>query len=103
MLLLSGFQSQQTMEQAGPWIAASPFDHTIRSEAAIVLLDHDGGTCSFRESQSTRAECSTEHLSGSLGVTVSVPFASANVTGTYDRLTIENSSVGSMRYSAHRH
>ncbi len=92
--LLAGFESGQILHKEGPWLLGSPFVHANTNTQAKVQYDADGGTLTYRDSLSSRAESSTEHLSAELGLTVSVPFASANVTGKYDKMVMENEHVG---------
>lgn len=91
--LLAGFESGRILQQEGPWVLGSPFVQGRTDTQAVVQFDADGGTISYRDALSSRAESSTEHLSVELGVTVEIPFASANVTGKYDKTVTENEHV----------
>lgn len=89
--LLASFDSSRMPEKEGPWVLASPFD--ISATKAIVQHDNDGGSIMYREGLSTRSNSSTEHLSASLAVSVSVPLAEASVSASYDKMVIANENV----------
>jgi hypothetical protein len=62
-------------------------------EDAHCALENDGGVASYREGNSFSSAQPSEHLSGSLGVTVGNKFLSANVTGSYNTSIQQNFSV----------
>jgi hypothetical protein len=92
MLLGAGLDSDK-LTTASPWTSVSAFDFLGRDGKWLVYDGKVDGHASFRNSESTTHESTSDHYSGSLGVTVSSVFLKASVTGSYDRTVNMTSDV----------
>ena len=89
----TGFDSRYIASPRGPWIDRSPFDDQDISSLKLEYTKKDNAKASYKEAVSSSHATSSEHYSGSLGITVGCPFLKANVTGTYDRMVMKSADV----------
>lgn len=87
----TGFRSEHIM--GDPWVRKSAFV-SFDSNTPYALYEPKGDTRAyFRSAESYSHGVSTQHYSGSLCATVDVGFATASVTGSYDKDIKENKDV----------
>jgi hypothetical protein len=89
----AGFESK-SMLTGSPWKTdPSPFKSFEATENYMAYEPRGDGRANYRSADSYSHGTSTAHYSGSLGATVDAIFASANVTGSFDRAIQENKDV----------
>lgn len=76
-------------KNAGPW-KLSPFRQDPRHHASV---DLHVSQCSFKSAIEETSKASTDHLSGSLGISIGNAFLSGSVSGSYDNLVVEKGIV----------
>lgn len=86
-----GFESSNILGE--PWVESSPFVPFDQHQACMIYEPNGDAHAHFCSAESQSHESSTEHYSASIGATVDVKFASANVTGSYDKTVQENKDV----------
>lgn len=89
-----GFQSGNML--GDPWVANSPFIPLEQHQRCMIYQPNGDAHAHYCSAESQSHESSTEHYSASIGATVDVKFASANVTGSYDKTVQENRDVGTV-------
>lgn len=83
----NGFNSDLALNNEFPWMGQTAFAELHR---ASFLVDTKCQAATFRECSSSASKASTEHMSGSLGVTIGCDYLNANVTGSFDESTSKN-------------
>lgn len=86
-----GFDSRKLTTDNVPWVAASGLANSQESENEF-LIEIGGGRVTYNDAISSSAGSGSEHLSASLGVSVSCPFLSAGVTASYDKMIMDSKS-----------
>lgn len=96
----AGFESK-SMLAGSPWkTERSPFKSFEATDNYMIYEQRGDGRANYRSADSYSHGTSTVHYSGSLGVTVDAIFASASVTGSFDRSIQENKDVSHHSYSS---
>lgn len=94
----AGFESK-SMLAGSPWkTKQSPFKSFEATDNYMIYEQRGDGRANYRSADSFSHGTSTVHYSGSLGATVGVIFASASVTGSFDRSIQENKDVSHDSY-----
>jgi hypothetical protein len=65
----------------------------LRLDSAHGILEIGGNQNGYRESFTTSASDSNEHLSGSLGVSIGNDFLSGSVSAAYDKSVMKSKQV----------
>ena len=87
----TGFDSKLAIENASPW-KRSIFSRTA-TDKSIGILELKEEQHSFRSSFTLSGHQTSDHFSGSLGLTVGNDILSAGVSGKYDKLVAASKEV----------
>ena len=90
----TGFDTQSTGSGSGsdPW---RPSIFPVSNlQQGVGSVEIKGNQCSYRDSFTFSSSQSSDHFSGSLGVTVGNDFLSGSVEASYDRTVQESREVG---------
>ena len=77
-----------------PWSSLSPFQPESLQATTVRFSRANGDVASYRSQSTTSRVETSEHLSVSLTVTVDALFASASVSGQYEKTVAKNTDVG---------
>ena len=79
-----------SQNNGGPMQKESAF---TRASYRFEMMLEDGSSASYKETSSSSACSSAEHLSVGMGASVGGSWLGASVSGTYDKAALENSDV----------